>query len=85
MSLPSSSSDTPTQTIDAPKLILQRRVPDNEFVISFDKNNKPFIKESPIDIKGIPLMDLEISSSQDEHGTELVEEMANMNWTDEEV
>ena len=83
--LSSSSSDTITQTIGAPELILQRRVPDKEFIIGFSNDNKPSIKESPIDIRGISLMDLEVSSSQDEHRSEWVEEMADMNWTDKEV
>ena len=78
-------SDTPTQSTSSPELILQRRVPDKEFVICFDNDNKPSVKELPIDVRGILLMDLEVSSSQDEHGSEWVEEMMDMSWKDEEV
>ena len=85
MSLPSSSSDMPSQTIGASELILQRRVPDKEFVLCFGNDNNHSIKELPIDVRGILLIDLELSSSQDEHGSEWVEEMADMSWMDEEV
>ena len=68
MSSPSSSSGTPSLPIDTQERILQGRVPDKEFVLCFDDKNKPAIKELPIDIRGVPFMDLEISSSKDEQG-----------------
>ena len=60
-------------------------MPDKEFVLCLNDNNKPTIKELPIDIRGVPLMDLEVSSSKDEQGGEWVEDLGDMDWIDEEV
>ena len=58
---------------------------DKEFVMCFDDDNHLIIRELPIDIRGVLLMDFELSSSQDKHGSEWVEELEEMNWIDEEV
>ena len=43
---------------------------DKEFVVCFNNDNRSVIKELPIDVRGVPLMDLDVSSSKDEQGDE---------------
>ena len=68
MTSPSSLSGAHSLPLDTQEWILQGRVSDKEFVICFDDNNRPNIKELPIVVRGVPLMDLEVSSSKDEQG-----------------
>ena len=85
MAFPSSSSGMPSLPLDMQEWILQGRVLDKEFIVCFDDNNRPTIKELPIDVRGVPLMDLEVSSSKDEQGCEWVKDLGEMDWTNEEV
>ena len=85
MSSPSSLSDTPAQSTNAPELKLQWWVPNKEFLVCFDNGNQLIIRELPVEMKRIPVLDLETSSSKDELGSEWVEELLEMSWTEEEV
>ena len=64
---------------------LERRMPDGEFTVYFGNNNQLVIKESPIDTRGVPLLSTERVSSHNEEGLEIVEELSEMRWIDEEI
>ena len=58
---------------------------DRDFIICFCNNNQLVIKESPIDIQGVLLLNTKKASSQNEEGLEVVEKMPEIRWTDEEI
>ena len=50
-----------------------RDIADKEFVVSFDDNNQLVIRELPVDMRRVPLLDFETCSSKDEMRSEWVE------------